>query len=210
MIPGPPRILKCPFCGMKKEVMTLVSGNTCGAEYWSDGKIIAPMLPKVSFVQKCPRCKKYYIMGRQRDSFPNQIESRTNGGFTLERGLLSFSEMKEAFAQLSSEGFQGEEEEAQVRIMLHYAYNDYCYRSEDKKEDNEEDRKLFHDNALWLIENFIVDNLLKAEFYREIGEFETSHNVLKSVDVEDGFLKDILSSIQKRLELKDCEVFKIR
>lgn len=118
--------------------------------------------------------------------------------------------MKEVFAQLSSDGFQGEEEETHVRIMLHYAYNDYYYRSEDKKEDNEEDRKLFHDNALWLIENFISDNLLKAEFYREIGEFEASHNVLKSVEVEEGYLKDILSSIQKRLELKDCEVFRIR
>ena len=115
-----------------------------------------------------------------------------------------------ALKQLSSEGFQGEEEEAQVRIMLHYAYNDHYYSSEGKKEDNEEDLKLFHDNGLWLIENFISDNLLKAEFYREIGEFEASHNVLKSVEVGDGFLKDILSSIQKRLELKDCKVFKIR
>ena len=97
-----------------------------------------------------------------------------------------------------------------MRIMLHYAYNDYYYRSKYKKEDNEEDRKLFHDNALWLIENFISDNLLKAEFYREIGEFEASHNVLKSVEVGDDFLKDILSSIQKRLKRKDCKVFKIR
>lgn len=44
MIPGSPQILTCPYCGKKKEIMSLVSGNTCGAVYWSDNKRIAPML----------------------------------------------------------------------------------------------------------------------------------------------------------------------
>ena len=48
--------VKCPFCGTKKELMTLVSGNTFGAVYWSDNKRIAPMLPTVSPVQKCSNC----------------------------------------------------------------------------------------------------------------------------------------------------------
>lgn len=203
MIPGLPQILTCPFCRKKKEVMTLASGNTCGARFWSDNKMIAPMLPEVSYVQKCPHCKKYYIMGRQKRKLA------THGDFNLEQGLLSFPEMKEAFAQLSSDGFR-KGEEAQVRMMLHQAYNDYYYRSEHKSEVNEEDRQLFHRNALWLIDNFISDNLLKAEFYREIGEFETAYEVLSSVDVEDDYLKNVQSAIQQRLDLKDCEVFEIR
>ena len=54
MIPGNAEIVKCPYCGTEKMLMTLISGNTCGAEYWSDNKRIAPMLPSVSPVQKCP------------------------------------------------------------------------------------------------------------------------------------------------------------
>ena len=49
---GPARILTCPHCGAKKEVLSLLSGNTFGQQVWSDNKTIAPMLPRVSFVQK--------------------------------------------------------------------------------------------------------------------------------------------------------------
>lgn len=52
MLPGNPRIVTCPFCGAQKRLMTLMSGNTIGAKYWSDNKQEAPMLPKVSYVQK--------------------------------------------------------------------------------------------------------------------------------------------------------------
>ena len=43
MTPGKPQILTCPFCGAKKEIMTLASGNTFGAEFWSDNIISAEM-----------------------------------------------------------------------------------------------------------------------------------------------------------------------
>lgn len=61
MLPGNPRILICPFCGTEKQIMSLISGNTFGAELWSDNKQIAPMLPEISYIQKCPHCGKYYI-----------------------------------------------------------------------------------------------------------------------------------------------------
>ena len=50
MMPGNPRILICPFCGTEKQIMSLISGNTFGAELWSDNKQIAPMLPEISYV----------------------------------------------------------------------------------------------------------------------------------------------------------------
>lgn len=56
MIPSNPRILVCPYCGKEKEIMSLISRNTCGAEYWSDNKQIAPMLPEISYVQRCLQC----------------------------------------------------------------------------------------------------------------------------------------------------------
>jgi hypothetical protein len=51
---------------------------------------------------------------------------------------------------------------------------------------------------------------MKAEFYREIGDIETAKNLLDTVVVEDDFLKKIVSSIRKRLEINNCEVFKIQ
>ena len=178
--------------------MSLISGNTFGAELWSDNKQIAPMLPEISYIQKCPHCGQYYITGRQEVKYAKD-------GYSFEKGLLTYPEMKEAFVQLSEEGFENEKEETKVRMMLHHAYNDYFYRSDDNKEINAEDRKLFYENTIWLI-----DNLIKAEFYREIGEFEIAHDILESVKVEDEFLKRIVSLIQERLQNNDCRVFKIQ
>ena len=72
MLPGPARILECPFCGEKKKVLSLLSGNTFGAEYWSDNKLIARMLPDVSLVQKCPNCGKYYVISMQNEEYDTE------------------------------------------------------------------------------------------------------------------------------------------
>lgn len=202
-MPGNPQILICPFCGTEKQIMSLISGNTFGAELWSDNKQIAPMLPEISYVQKCPHCGKYYITGRQEVKYAKD-------GFSFEKGLLTYPEMKEAFTQLSEEGFLNEKEEINVRMMLHHAYNDYYYRTEEKKVISEEDKTLFHENGLWLINNLITDSVMKAEFYREIGEIDTARSILDSITVEDEFLKRIVTAIKDRLEVNNCQVFKLQ
>ena len=202
-MPGNPRILVCPFCGKEKEIMSLISGNTFGAELWSDNKQIAPMLPEISYVQKCPHCGKYYIKGRQEVKYAKD-------GYSFEKGLLTYPEMKEAFAQISEEGFLNEKEEINVRMMLHHAYNDYYYRTDEKKVISEEDKTLFHENGLWLINNLITDSVMKAEFYREIGEIDSAKSNLDSITVEDEFLKRIVTGIKERLEVNNCQVFKVQ
>ena len=203
MLPGNPQILICPFCGTEKQIMSLISGNTFGAELWSDNKQIAPMLPEISYVQKCPHCGKYYITERQEVKYAKD-------GYSFEKGLLTYPEMKEAFTQLSEEGFLNENEEINVRMMLHHAYNDYYYRTEEKKVVSEEDKTLFHKNGLWLINNLITDSVMKAEFYREIGEIDTARSILDSITVEDEFLKRIVTAIKDRLEVNNCQVFKLQ
>lgn len=203
MMPGNPQILICPFCGTEKQIMSLISGNTFGAELWSDNKQIAPMLPEISYVQKCPHCGKYYITERQEVKYAKD-------GYSFEKGLLTYPEMKEAFTQLSEEGFLNEKEEINVRMMLHHAYNDYYYRTDEKKVISEEDKTLFHENGLWLINNLITDSVMKAEFYREIGEIDTARSILDSITVEDEFLKRIVTAIKDRLEVNNCQVFKLQ
>lgn len=203
MQPGKPQILTCPFCGKEKEIMSLMSGNTFGSMLWSDNKQIAPMMPEMSYVQKCPHCGKYYIRNRQ------AIRHATEG-FSFEQGTLTFTEMKEAFAQLSAEGFNNCDEEQTVRMMLHHAFNDHYHRTGNPKPIDEADKALFHDNAMWLIDNFITDNLLKAEFYRETGEMEKARQLLSTVAISDGFMQGIRQSIAQRIDSGDTAVFLIR
>lgn len=195
--------MTCPFCGKEKEIMTLASGNTLGATYWSDNKQIAPMLPEISYVQKCDGCGKYFIRTRQEERFNEE-------GFSLEIGMLTFQETKEAFAQISQEGFENMDEEATLRMMVHHAYNDYYHRSEKHHEIPPGDWNMFVNNAKWLIDNAISNNLLKAEFYRETGDFD---NAIASLDAgepyEDQFLKHMADSIREKAENKDNCVFQI-
>ena len=209
MMPGPPRILTCPFCSAKKEVLSLMSGNTFGAELWSDGKQIAPMLPEISFVQKCPGCGKYYLLSRQEEHYARK-------GFCTETGNLTFAETKEAFAQIQKELPLHKSEETQLRFMLHFAYNDYYYRNDyyckkkkKKKTVAQEDYKLFRENAIWLLENAITDRIIAAEYYREIGEIKKASVVLDAAQPTDDFHTQVAASIRKRLDAKDIEVFKL-
>ena len=202
MLPGNSQILTCPHCGQKKEIMSLRSGNTVGAQLWSDNKQIAPMLPEISYVQKCPHCKKYFIRSRQERVY-------AESGFSSEQGLLSFNEMKEAFAQLSQEKFRDTKEEANVRMMLHHAYNDYYFRREHRTV-AEADQKLFKENALWLIEHFITDNVMKAEFYREVGDMGKAKSLIENVTGDNDFMKRIVATIKEKINKGDKAVFLIK
>ena len=223
---GPPQILTCPHCGTKKQILSILSGNTFGAVFWSDNRCYAPMMDHVSYVQRCPGCGMYYILSRQEPVF-------ADGDTCHHRGELSYSQMKEAFAQLSGESFLDNMEEAQVRMLLHHTYNDYHYRHHPDYSLEDDfllaykyyaevyhrnnlppvpiaaaDHDLFVENARWLIDNFIYDDVLKAEFCREIGDMERATALLDSAKIEDDFVRDLVAEIRKRIAAGDCAVFK--
>jgi hypothetical protein len=60
MLPGPDRILECPRCGTLARQYTLLSGNTFGAQLWSDGWFDAPMLPSAPAIVVCEGCDELY------------------------------------------------------------------------------------------------------------------------------------------------------
>lgn len=204
MIPGPSRILTCPFCGGEKKVMTLASGNTFGAEVWSDNKRIAPMLPEISYIQKCPHCGKYFITSRQ------EIVYDRDGRTSFEQGILSYDEMKEAFAQICSEGFDDQDEEASVRMMMFHAFNDHYHRRACDVLPSEEDVTLFREQGLWLLDNIITDNVLKAEFYREISEMQKAQEIIDNTSPDEDFLRNIMQQIKERVQANDSRVFKLK
>lgn len=50
------RVKECPQCRRRFDDYGLVSGNTFGAKFWTDGKREAPMWPDESRLLKCPKC----------------------------------------------------------------------------------------------------------------------------------------------------------
>lgn len=61
MMPGPDEILECPACRAPVAQPTLLSGNTFGATYYTDGYMHAPMLPQLAMLVRCPACAAPFV-----------------------------------------------------------------------------------------------------------------------------------------------------
>lgn len=199
MLPDHPYIFTCPHCGGEKKLLRLASGNTFGALYWSDNKMEARMMPSLSFVQRCPHCGKYFIIDGA--SCRNSEE-----GHCMDTGELTWEEMKEAFRQLSEEGFTSDQYEANVRMLLHHTFNDCFHRGNEGKAIDEADSKLFRENAIWLAEHF-GHGMLIAEFYREAGMMEEARKQLETVEPAYELEGKIKPLIQEHIDKNDTAVF---
>ena len=206
MLPGPARILECPFCGKEKKVMSLMSGNTIGEQIWSDTKKVAPMLPQISFVQKCPACNYFYLVDSYRQG---HRYSEDKNDWTLEQGNLSFRELCLALYYL--EGAIGSESETRIRIMIVQAFNDnYRNQKKDIKPVSEEDRNTFETTIKKLLQTMKWSDqniLFKAELYRESGEFQEAVNLLTAMDPQKDFEEVIRQMILQKAQNKDDKVF---
>ena len=200
MNPGNAQILTCPHCGAKKEVLSLLSGNTFGQQVWSDNKTIAPMLPRVSFVQKCPSCGGFYLMSRQKPKYGTD--------YSFELGELSYFETKEAWKSLKETHDLSEDERITILFMLVWAYNDEFTR-EKAKPIIQEEQDFFQNIIETLLESTQFDILLKAEFLREAGSFEEYRNLLNGYTPDDDFRKKLTAKLIERIHSSDTRPFLI-
>ncbi len=188
MIPGNAQILTCPHCGTKKEVLSLVSGNTFRQVVWSDNKSIAPMLPKVSFVQKRPHCGKYYLLSRQKPEHGNT--------YSFEKGELNYKEIKEAWTMLNDTEDLTENERLSILIMQVWAFNDEYTRDKEGAAPKEE-QDYIKDIIDMLIKLDRVDDLLKAELLRETGRFSDALDLLDNYMAENEILEGLKNKFKK-------------
>jgi len=198
MNPGYAQILTCPHCGTKKEVLSLISGNTFGQTLWSDNKTITPMLPKVSFVQKCPHCGKYYLLSRQ--------ETEYGKTYSFELGELNYEETKEAWNMLKGTENLTENEKLEILIMQVWAFNDSYTRKNDSTAPTDEQAYIKGIIGL-LIKLDNVDDLLKAELLREIGHFEKALELLNNYPAGNDFLEGLKSRFREHALASDSRPF---
>lgn len=209
MLPGNAKILTCPFCWEKKEVMTVLSYNTFGATQWSDMKIEMEFNIDVSPVQKCPKCWKYYFEHLQ------EWEEWVSESFEL--WTLTYPEASEAVDQLLTDDLDDESKKLLYITFLH-AYNDWFVRNNKKNKhvETEKDIELFHkliaDGLLMDVfqQKVRLDPIFMGELIRESWDFDFC---LKFFNDADSLLKDdpmrlrVVKEIIQRAENKDRKVF---
>lgn len=205
MLPANAKIVKCPFCGERKELLNLASGNTFGAKHWSDQKMIAPMLPRISPVQKCPKCGKYYLEYKQ--------PYKEGDDWSSERGELSYQEWKEAYEQFKADKSIKRDDMQVIRHHVIMAFNDEFYRNGSNLVTSQEEAFFIE-----IINDYIASNkwnsqnmLFKAELYREAGEMKKCEEVLSQISTKSmkEFELKIYDMIKAKMTNGDKKVFQI-
>jgi len=172
--PGPDIIRECPKCKTALSQETTMSGNTFGARTWTDGKMLAPMLPDRSWLVKCPNCGTLFWIDEARE-LGRKYQWDKKGLFGLEPKIPSEAD----FLNLLAADKLTEEKERYARQQAWWKANDSIREAENAAV---EFSPLQEKNLLALIE--ILDEkdpgqrIAKAEIYRELGRFEACVRLL--------------------------------
>lgn len=181
--PGPDIIRECPKCKTVLEQRTMMSGNTFGARFWTDGKKLTPMLPDRPWLVKCPICGTLFWIDEAKElgkqnrwskhkEWPNAVEPN----LPLEEDFLSVL----ATTKLP------EEKEQYSRRYAWWTANDSIRMTENAtvsfstaQEGN------LHALADILDEKNPGQRITKAEIYRELGKFDECIKLLAQPFDED-------------------------
>ena len=194
------KILICPFCKGEKAVIQLLSGNTFGGSQWSDLKTVYPMLKSPSPVQQCPHCGKFF--------FTAAAENRQADYYSFEQGNLSFEQACDALKQFDIPSLT-KDQETILRLLFVHSYNDKYQREFVSKEDvpSKEEKELFAVQILRLLEIWEIEPLVRAELYREIGDFDNCVSILDTLQPDEPLKQKIASQIRQFADEKKCTAF---
>jgi len=206
MLPGPTIIRKCSECSGLIEENTIMSGNTCGAKLWTDGKMDAPMLPDSPWLVKCPYCQA--LIWIYELEVVGNIAAFSDKEAYKDIRSYCLPELQDYFDELKKTSIDKEKEEY-IRLHIWWKGNDKRRYNDNTKEklSEEEIRNL---QALEKILDPYDDDsrILIAEIKRELGQFEEAEKLLnKPFDQE---LSHVVSIIRDLIQKRDPFVAEIK
>ena len=186
MQPGPTNYYKCPKCENVISRESLRSGNTMAAKLYSDGKMIAPMMPEFPEITRCSKCKTIFWIDKAElagtsDPFILDREEFIN---SEEAGFLTIIEYKEA---LTMGSYSDIGEEKFLRIRAWWTFNDRV-RNKEELFLNENEKSFWYENSNRLLELLnnedTEDKIRIAELNRNMENFENCMEVMDSIKDE--------------------------
>jgi len=190
MIPGPDKVIECPKCQGLARVFTLLSGNTFGARRWTDGKMIAPMLPRPPAITKCGDCGHYFwisdanVIG-ELPLWGDEAKRIPSNWKTAER-VRELSE-SEYFEAIRIGVAESKEQELHLRIWAWWAGNDLLRSQGQSSVDQTQAVPIRSPEATANLERLLElldtsntdQRLMKAEVLRELGKFDDAIRLLE-------------------------------
>jgi hypothetical protein len=157
--------------------MTLLSFNTFGARVWTDGKQVAPSLPRPPAVVKCHHCAKcYWLADAEKigtvDPWSNK-EQRVDPAWAAAQEVQE--PVEEEYYQALEKGLAADpRQERDLRVLAWWRRND---RFRDGAPAQSAEAAL----PTTCRKEDEGSRLMKAEVLRELGEFESAKQVLSRV-----------------------------
>ncbi|MFN5878563.1 MAG: hypothetical protein ACK44B_06845 [Flavobacteriales bacterium] len=174
MIPAPDSHYSCPECGAIHAREEIMSGNTFGAKYYSDGKMEAPMYPDRPFMIRCGQCALiFFLTSDLKISGAPKPGTKIFHAFGLDR-----DGWKEA---IDRKLFRDSDEELGFRVRMNWAAHD-LYRNKPGEDHDLSKDPQYVENinrmlSLTTLET-AEDLIFAAELNRLKGEFERAQALL--------------------------------
>jgi hypothetical protein len=210
MLPGPNYVYKCPTCSILIKNRSLMSGNTVGAEWYSDGKQIAPMLPEFPNLTKCEKCNSIFWLHKLKEIGTFDWGDNDNP-YWQNADEAEFLTIDDYFKAIDLAVAENEDEEFFIRQRIWWEFNDRL-RNGTKIFVNENDESLYRGNCFALLYMLDIENdnhkITIAEIHRNLGNFEKSRVIIDSIDIPE--LDWLKYEFQTQIEKRNTFVFKFQ
>lgn len=209
MLPGPNYVYKCPKCNNLLTKGSLMSGNTFGAEIFSDGKRIAPMLPEFPNLTKCKKCDTILWLSKLKEIGIYKWGDKDNSNWENANNA-EFLSIEDYNRALDSGLAETKQEKIFIRQRIWWAYNDRK-RNGNNQFIDENDEVKWKENCEKLISLLDYSNLnqriMIAEIKRNLGDFKDCMEIIKGIDNDE--LNWLKNKVTKECELKNRWVIKL-
>jgi hypothetical protein len=190
VLPGPTEIIACPECGAPATRDTLLSGNTFGARRWTDGKMVAPMLPGPPPLPKCHTCGELYWLEDAEALGEIELCRESHDGIDpswLDAPGLVEPDEADILAALETGLGDTPEREKRARVLAWWRANDAARMPPGMEAWRGAIGPETRRNLEVLVDLFdeedACERVMKAEALRELGQFDEARALLESADV---------------------------
>lgn len=202
MLPGPTLVRECPSCHGHITQETMASGNTFGALFWPDGKMEAPMMPNHPAYVGCAHCKTSFWIRDIKEVGQFKWGEKITDTFP---GATRYKEpTEEIFLHGLREANLSNNKEIYLRSNLMRLYNDVNRDQKIQKPATQAQIDNWERLLKILGNEDTEDKLLKAEIYREKGEFDKAKATLTG-EFDEDYMQS-LDILDKLIEAKDSRV----
>jgi hypothetical protein len=202
---GPPIHKECCHCESPIEILPLVEGSHTGSVLWSDGYMNSPMMPKQEIIAKCNSCNEVVwlidlptvVIGEENQELKDKIT-----GYTA-------LNQQESFDILETEHYQELPTELQIYLRVQAWHFGNKQRRGKAEQAPFTDVELANMSALADLLDLQDPHsrVMKAELYRELGQFEQA---MKTLDfMFDAQVEPIVDKIKKQAEQQSTQIVKV-